>query len=131
MIRTSPIVPSEFFLKGLSLFSHLWTVFAIGSNRNVSGSPLEPFGETNLATHEVISYGWVEASVNSLWSGLGWRQGGGGLFLRATLLSAINLLTQLGRERAQPSLNTAEIWSVTRTPRIHLIGVQSTDFNCK
>lgn len=80
MIRTSPIVPSEFFLKGLSLFSHLWTVFAIGSNRNVSGSPFGPFGETNLATHEVISYGWVEASVNSLWSGLGWRQGGGSVF---------------------------------------------------
>lgn len=73
MIGTSPIVPPEFFLKGLSLFFHPWTVFVIGSNRNISGSPFEPFGESNLATHEVISYGWVEASVNSLWSGLGGR----------------------------------------------------------
>lgn len=46
-------------------------MFVIGSNRNVSGSPFEPFGESNLAMHEVISYSWVEASVNSLWSGLG------------------------------------------------------------
>lgn len=83
-------------------------MFVIGSNRNISGSPFEPFGESNLAMHEVISYSWVEASVNSL-------------FLRATLQSAINSLTQLGREQVQPSLDTDEICSVTGKPRIQLI----------